>query len=283
MASSGHFYPGQIYEGYKAVEVVDPACTQFLAKGKDFFQHFNPKCSKCHFCFVGKKPCHPPGPVASNVRGYLRSRKDEPFGKEFPVSGGPTPDATSGYSDSAGSRQRYVERSTNVGESIPVGGRPIYSSSAVPTPRINTEGVGKIIIRISNSLPDLDAEGIDELDFEEVEVVHNPVGHQSSTSPSQPPAKIFQSRLIPNIPKSFQPTLAAIPTSLPHSSPSSPHTRPAINTEVGPSPIQKSRASPIVTSHQLQPEASFIRRREELSPFPFPASQVFLGRDCWPI
>ncbi|MBW0486573.1 hypothetical protein O181_026288 [Austropuccinia psidii MF-1] len=101
------------------------------------------------------------------------------------------------------------------------------------------------------------------------------VGHQSSTSPSQPPSKRFQIFLIPSTPRNFQPTLAAIPTSLPHSSPSSSHTRPAINPEVRPSLIQKSRASPIVTSQQLQPEASSSRRREELSPLVFPAAQVF--------
>ncbi|MBW0557691.1 hypothetical protein O181_097406 [Austropuccinia psidii MF-1] len=35
LASSGHFDPTQIYDGYNAVEVLDPACTEFLAKGKD--------------------------------------------------------------------------------------------------------------------------------------------------------------------------------------------------------------------------------------------------------
>ncbi|MBW0547089.1 hypothetical protein O181_086804 [Austropuccinia psidii MF-1] len=143
MASSGHFDPGQIYDGYKVVEVLDPPCTKRLAKGKDCFQHFNPKSSKHNFCFVGKKPfCHP-GTAASNVRRYLWSKKDGPFGKEFPVSEGPTPDATSGYSDLTGSRQRDVARWTNVGGSDPVGGRPIYSSSEVPISRIKTEGESK--------------------------------------------------------------------------------------------------------------------------------------------
>ncbi|MBW0487886.1 hypothetical protein O181_027601 [Austropuccinia psidii MF-1] len=255
MASSGHFDPGQSYDGYKAVEVLDPAFTKFLAKGKDFFQHFNPKSSKCNFCFVGKKPCCCPGSAACNVRRYLWM---------------------------TGSRKRDVARWTNVEGSIPVGGRPIYSSSEVPISRINTAGVVKRIRRIAYSPPDPNAEGSDELDGEEVEVV-NPVGQQSSTSPSQPPAKGFQSHLIPSTPRNLQPTLAEIPTYLPHSSPSSSYTRPAINPEVRPSPIQQSRASPIVTSQQLQPEASSSRRREELSPLPFPASQVFQQRDCWPI
>ncbi|MBW0563678.1 hypothetical protein O181_103393 [Austropuccinia psidii MF-1] len=203
MASSGHFDPCQTHDGYKAVKVLGPSCTGFLAKGKDFFQNFNPKSSKFHFCFVGKKPYCCPGPVASNVRRYLWSKKDGPFGKEFPVSEGPTCDSASGYSDLTGSRQRDVARWTNVGGSIQVGGRPIYSSSEVPISRINTEGSVKRIRRIANSPPDPDAEGSDELEGEEVEVVNNPVGNQSSTSPSQPPPKRFQSRLIPSNPRTF--------------------------------------------------------------------------------
>ncbi|MBW0528621.1 hypothetical protein O181_068336 [Austropuccinia psidii MF-1] len=56
---------------------------------------------------------------------------------------------------------------------------------------------------------------------------------------------------------------------------------PAANPAVRSSPIQQSRASPIVTSQQLQPEASSSRRREEISPLMFPAIQVFQQRDCW--
>ncbi|MBW0573769.1 hypothetical protein O181_113484 [Austropuccinia psidii MF-1] len=120
MGSSGHFDPSQTYNGYKAVEVLDPSCTECLAKGKDFFQHLNLRSSKCHFCFVGKKP-------------------------------GPCP----------GSRKRDVARWTNVGGAIPVGVRPIYSSSAVPISRINVEGVVRRIRIIANSPPDPDAEGSD--------------------------------------------------------------------------------------------------------------------------
>ncbi|MBW0555650.1 hypothetical protein O181_095365 [Austropuccinia psidii MF-1] len=198
------------------------------------------------------KPCHHPGPATSNARTYLWSKKDGHFGKELPVSEGPTPDGTSGYSDLTGSRQRDVSRWTNVGGPIPVGGRSIYSSSEVPISRINTEGVVKQMGRISDSPPDLDAEGSDELDGEEVEVVNNLVGHQYSTSPSQPPAKRFQSCLIHSNPRKFQLTLATIPTSLPPASPSSSHSRSAMIPAVRPSPIQQSRASPIVTSQQLQ-------------------------------
>ncbi|MBW0589628.1 hypothetical protein O181_129343 [Austropuccinia psidii MF-1] len=98
MASSGHFDPSQTYDGYREVELLDPSCTECLAKGKDCFQHYNPQSSKCHYCFIGKKPFHCTGVPSSNVRRYLWSRKDGPFGKEFPVSEAPTPDGTSGFS-----------------------------------------------------------------------------------------------------------------------------------------------------------------------------------------
>ncbi|MBW0479478.1 hypothetical protein O181_019193 [Austropuccinia psidii MF-1] len=249
MTSSGHFDPAQTYDGYKAVE--------------------------CHFSFAGKKPCFHTGPPASNIRSYLWSKKDVPFGKEFPVSEAPTPDVTSG--------QRDVARWTNVGGPIPVCGRPIYSSSEFPISRINTESVVKQRRQIATSPPDTDAEDSDSLDGEEVEVVHNSVGHQSSTSPSHPPAKIFQSHVIPSTPRKFQPILATISTSLPPSSPSSSNIIPALNPQVRPSPIHQSRNSPIVTSKQLQAVVSSSRRREELSPLPFPATQVFHQSYCWPI
>ncbi|MBW0594068.1 hypothetical protein O181_133783, partial [Austropuccinia psidii MF-1] len=98
MASSGHFDLSKTYDGFRAVEVLDPSCTECLAKGKDFFQNYNLQSSKCHFCFIGKKPCHCTRSNLSNVRRHLWSRKDGPFGQEFPISEEPTPDATSGFS-----------------------------------------------------------------------------------------------------------------------------------------------------------------------------------------
>ncbi|MBW0523497.1 hypothetical protein O181_063212 [Austropuccinia psidii MF-1] len=179
--------------------------------------------------------------------------------------------------------QRDVARWTNVGGPIPVGGRPIYSSSEVPIYRINTEVIGKRIRQIADSPPAPDAQGSDELDGEEVEVLPHSAGHPSNSSPSQPPSKRFQIQVIPSTPINFQPTLATIPTSIPPASPHSSHTRPALNTAVRPSTIQQYRKSSIVNSQQLQPVASTSRRRDELSPFPFPAAQVFQHRDQWPI
>ncbi|MBW0522022.1 hypothetical protein O181_061737 [Austropuccinia psidii MF-1] len=166
-------------------------------------------------------------------------------------------------------------RWTNVGGPIPVGGRPIYSSSEVPISRINTRGVVKRIRRIPDSPPDPDAEGSDELDGEEAEVVPHFVGHQSSSSSSQPLTNRFQSPVIPSTPRTFQPTLATVPTSLPPTSPSPSHARPALTQALRPSPIQKPKNSPIITYQQLQPMASSSRRRDGFSPLPFPAAQVF--------
>ncbi|MBW0534510.1 hypothetical protein O181_074225 [Austropuccinia psidii MF-1] len=50
-----------------------------------------------------------------------------------------------------------------------------------------------------------------------------------------------------------------------------------------PSPIPQPRNSPMVTSKRLQPVASSSRRSKDQLPFPFHATQVFEGRECWPI
>ncbi|MBW0559867.1 hypothetical protein O181_099582 [Austropuccinia psidii MF-1] len=149
--------------------------------------------------------------MSSNVRRHLWSRKDGPFGQEFPISEEPTPDATSGFSQLTGSRQRDVARWTSVGGPIPVG----------------------------------NAEGSDELDGEEVQVVPHSIGHPSSNSSTKPLANRFQSQIIPSTPRTFQPILASIPTTIPPPSPSTSHARPALNPAARPSPVQQSRNSPI--------------------------------------
>ncbi|MBW0543821.1 hypothetical protein O181_083536 [Austropuccinia psidii MF-1] len=106
---------------------------------------------------------------------------------------------------------------------------------------------------------------------------------KGSTSLSHPPAKRFQSHIVPSTPRTFHATLATIPTTLPPASPSSSTAWPALIPAVRPSPIPQPKNYPIVTSQQLQPVASSNRIKEELSPFPFPAAQVFQKRDCWPI
>ncbi|MBW0591642.1 hypothetical protein O181_131357, partial [Austropuccinia psidii MF-1] len=226
------------------------------------------------------------GSTLSNVRSHLWSRKDGPFGQEFPIPEEPTPDETLGFSQLTGSRQRDVARWTNVGGPIPIGGRPILYSSEIPISRTNTDGVVKVvkkIRRIADSPSDPDAGGSDELDGEEFEVVTHSVGHPSSNSFTQPFANRFQSQVIPSTPRTFQPMLASVPTTIPPPSPSTSHARPALNPAVRPSPVQQSQNSAIATSRQLQPVASSSRRRDGLSPLPFPAAQVFQRRERWPI
>ncbi|MBW0564623.1 hypothetical protein O181_104338 [Austropuccinia psidii MF-1] len=158
------------------------------------------------------------------------------------------PNGTSGFSQLTGSRKRDVARWKNSGGPIPVGGRPIYSNSEVPSSRITTEGVVKRIRRIADSPTDPDAEVSDELDGEEVVFVPHSVVHPSSNSSAQPLSNIFQSQVIPSTPTTFKPVIASIPTTIPPSSASPPHARPALNPELRPSPSQKPRNSPINSS-----------------------------------
>ncbi|MBW0579577.1 hypothetical protein O181_119292, partial [Austropuccinia psidii MF-1] len=91
----------------------------------------------------------------------------------------------------------------------------------------------------------------DELDGEEVVVVPHSVDHKSRTSSSQPVANRFQCQVIPSTPRTFQPVLASIPTSLPPAWPSPSHSRPALNQAVRPSLNQQPRNSLITTYKQL--------------------------------
>ncbi|MBW0511384.1 hypothetical protein O181_051099 [Austropuccinia psidii MF-1] len=222
MASSGNFDPSQTYDGYKAVEGLDPDCTECLMKGRQCFQHYNPCSSK----------------------RYLWSKKDGSFGKEFPVTEAPTPDGTSGYCKFRG---RWLDG-------------PMLEGQFIPVQRFESQG--------------LTTKGCDEPDGEEVEVVLNSVGHQSSTSPSQHVSKIFQSQVIPSTPRSFQPVLYTIPSSIPPPSPNPSTARPSLVSQVRPSPITQPRNSPMVTSQQLQSVAGSSRRREDGLPLLFPAAKV---------
>ncbi|MBW0568041.1 hypothetical protein O181_107756 [Austropuccinia psidii MF-1] len=124
----------------------------------------------------------------------------------------------------------------------------------IPFQNSPSQGVVKRIIQIANTPPDRDAEGSDDLDGEEVEVGLNYSGHNFSTSPSQPAAKIFQSQLVPIPPRNFQPVLPIIP----HHSPS----RSLVPT-IRPSPITQPRNSPIFT-YQKTPtcgQLQYTKRR----------------------
>ncbi|MBW0559328.1 hypothetical protein O181_099043 [Austropuccinia psidii MF-1] len=296
MASSGHFYPSQTYDDYKAVEVLDPfwpgARIAFNTTILDLQSAITFPLERGHVVVLGCQLLMSVGIYGVGKMGLLGKSSQSlrhlllmelqgflivsnfsiliEFGTDI-------------LDLVTGSRQRDVGRWINVGGSIPVGGRPIYSSSEVPISRINTEEVVKRVRRIADSPTDPDAEDSDELEGEEFLDVPHSVGHPSRNSSAQPLANRFQSQVIPSTPRTFQPVLASIPTTIPPSSPSTSHARPALNPEVRPSPRQKPRNSHITTSQQLQPVASSSRRRDGLSPLPFPAAQVFQRRDCWPI
>ncbi|MBW0473203.1 hypothetical protein O181_012918 [Austropuccinia psidii MF-1] len=276
--SSGNLDTSQTYDNYKAVEVLNPACTECLARG--------------HVIVLGCQLLVSGGIFGVGKIGLLQ--KSSQFLRHLllmelqgiPIVNNLNTLITIGtdiLDVVPGSRQRDVARWTNVGGPIPIGVRPIYSSSEVPISRINTEGVLKRIRRIADSPTNPDAEDSDELDGGEVVVVPHSVDHQSRTSSSQPLANRFQSQVIPSTPRTFQPFLAFIPTSLPPASPSPSHSKLALNQAVRPSPNQKPRNSPITTSQQLQTMAHSSRRRDGLSPLLFSASKVFQRRDCWPI
>ncbi|MBW0494039.1 hypothetical protein O181_033754 [Austropuccinia psidii MF-1] len=219
------------------------------------------------------------GAPLSNARWYLWSEKDGPFGNKRPFSKAPTPNGTLGHSSLTGSRQRDVASWTNVEGPIPTAGRKPYFSSEVPISRINSQGVVKRLRRIADSPTNPNAAGSDQLDGEELEVVQPSIGHQYSTSPSQPASKRFQSDIIPSTPRKVRPVLSTIPSSIPPASLNPSTARPSLDLPWSKSAIPHSRNSPKVIYQKLQPVASSIRRREERSPLPFPAGKVFQRRE----
>ncbi|MBW0520817.1 hypothetical protein O181_060532 [Austropuccinia psidii MF-1] len=245
MSSSGHFDPTQTYDGYKAVEVFDSACTECLAKGKDFLNITIPDLQNFTTAILGRSHAAVLGSKLQTSEGIYGVRK-------------------MGLLEKSSQFLRLLLLMVPQGILL-----------VIPISRTNTEGIVKRIIQTANSSPDPDAEGSNELDGEEFEVIPHSSCHPSNSSPSHPPAKRFQSQVIPSTPRNFQHTISKISTSIPPASPHSSHTRPALNPAVRPSPIQQSRNSPIVNSQQLQPVASTSRQREELSPLLFPAAQVF--------
>ncbi|MBW0508976.1 hypothetical protein O181_048691 [Austropuccinia psidii MF-1] len=188
-------------------------------------------------------------------------KKDWPFGKEFQVSGPlllmvlqiiPV---------------REVSRWTNVGGPIPASDSPSYSSSDVTISRIKTQYT----------------EGSDELDSEEAEVVAPSIGHLSSNSPTKTSTKKFHSQVISSNPRTFQPVLSTVSSSIHPPSPNPSTSRPSIASPIRPSHIPHPRPSQFLTSQQSETVARTSRRREDQSPFSFPATQVCQRREFWPI
>ncbi|MBW0485333.1 hypothetical protein O181_025048 [Austropuccinia psidii MF-1] len=216
MASSGHFDPSQIYDGYKAVEVLDPSCTEFLRKRKKCFLPYIPQSSKCHHYFVGKKPCKGPGDLIANA---------------------PTPGANSGYSNLPGSRKGMWEGGLIleglflllVGQFIPA------QTSSSP------ESTAKVWLKDSEEL-----------------TIHPPTSMLKVVINCMV-KKIFHRQGISSTPRSVQPIIYTIPSSIPPPSPNPSTARTALVSLVRLSPIPQPRNSSMVTSHKLKPVASSIR------------------------
>ncbi|MBW0497755.1 hypothetical protein O181_037470 [Austropuccinia psidii MF-1] len=186
MASSGNFVPSQTYDGYKAAEVLDPVCTEFLAKGKDCFEHYNPRSSKCHYCYVGKKPCHCTRLQASNFRRYLWSKKDGPFGKGFPVSEAPTPDVT-------GSRKRGVASWTNVGGPIP----PTLATvpNSLPATSTSSSHAGPALTQAVRPSPIQQPRNSPIINSQQLQPMASSIGRRDGFPPLPfPAAQVFQRR-----------------------------------------------------------------------------------------
>ncbi|MBW0461476.1 hypothetical protein O181_001191 [Austropuccinia psidii MF-1] len=131
-----------------------------------------------------------------------------------------------------------------------------------PISRIKNQGVVKQMRRITDSPTNPDTEGSDKLDGEEVEVLNPSIGHHSSTSPSQPASKRFQSQVIPSTQRNCQPVLSTIHASIPPPSPNPSTSRPTLASPMRTSPIPHPRESLMVTSQQLKPVSSSSQRRE---------------------
>ncbi|MBW0493352.1 hypothetical protein O181_033067 [Austropuccinia psidii MF-1] len=99
----------------------------------------------------------------------------------------------------------------------------------------------------------------DEFDGEAFEVVDPSIGHQSSTSPSQPPFKRSQSEIIPSTPRNFQQVLSRITSSIPSPSPNPSTARLSPTSPLRKSPIPQPRKYLMVTSQKLQPVESSSR------------------------
>ncbi|MBW0467351.1 hypothetical protein O181_007066 [Austropuccinia psidii MF-1] len=152
-----------------------------------------------------------------------------------------------------GSRKRDGLRWKNSGGPIPTGGKTIYSSSEVLSSRINNQ---------------------------EAELIKLLVGHPSRFSPAKPPAKRFHSHPISSTPRKLQPVLSSIPSSVPPPSTKPSTSRPILASPMKPFPNPQPRPSPPT---KLRPVASTSQRREDQSPLPFSAAQVFQNWERWPI
>ncbi|MBW0505517.1 hypothetical protein O181_045232 [Austropuccinia psidii MF-1] len=115
------------------------------------------------------------------------------------------------------------------------------------------------------------------MDGEEVEMIDPFFGQSSRYSPTSTLSKKYHCHLIPSTSRNLWPFLSSVPPPSPKSSTS----RPILASPMKPSPTSQPRPSPVLTSHHLQPVARSSQGGEDLSPLPFPASQVLHHWENW--
>ncbi|MBW0577531.1 hypothetical protein O181_117246 [Austropuccinia psidii MF-1] len=191
------------YNGFKPVRVIEPPFINCWKKGVPCVESATARSTRCQFCNLGKQNCSQANHnFPENPRRFWSStKKGGIFGLEAPVDEPPTSDATSGHSNCefidqgigelltsvisfssalvTGSRMRGVQQWTNTSSSwantggpIHPQGNPIGVSPEIPIFVTRKDGrLGKLkrnlVVQNGN---DIDAEGSDELDGEELEI-----------------------------------------------------------------------------------------------------------------
>ncbi|MBW0513253.1 hypothetical protein O181_052968 [Austropuccinia psidii MF-1] len=162
-------------------KVIEPPCINCQKKGVTCVESSTTRSTKCQFGNLGERNFSQANhKFPDTPRRLWRSiRNGGRFGFKAPVDEPPTSDATSGHSNSSGSRIRGVQQWTNTrifwantGAPIPPQGNPIGVSPEVPILVTRIDGIlGKLKINlVVKDENDTYAQGSYELDGEELEI-----------------------------------------------------------------------------------------------------------------
>ncbi|MBW0582882.1 hypothetical protein O181_122597 [Austropuccinia psidii MF-1] len=106
----------KIYDGFKYVRVIEPACINFQKTGVPCIESTTDRSTRCQFCNLRKKDFSQANhSFPDSPRRFLRSiKKGARFGLEAPVDEPPTSDATSGHSICEFNGQQIAELLTSM-------------------------------------------------------------------------------------------------------------------------------------------------------------------------
>ncbi|MBW0506506.1 hypothetical protein O181_046221 [Austropuccinia psidii MF-1] len=169
------------YNGFKSVRVIEPPCINCWKERVPCVESAIARSTRCQFCNLAKRNCSQANHnFPGNPRRLWSSiKKGGRFGLEAPVDEPSTSHASSGHSNLTGSRMRGVQQCTitssswaKTGGPIHPQGNPIGVAPEVPILVTRKDGrLGKLnrnlVVQDEN---DIDAEGSDELDGEELEM-----------------------------------------------------------------------------------------------------------------